>query len=168
MSSYVEDVISRFASKGALVDTNLLLLLLVGSYDVSLVGGTGFKRVAKYAVEDFVTLKRLLKLFKATVTTPHILTEVSNLACQLPDHQRSGCLKTFVATFKNFTELRTQSLEVAGRDEFAFLGLTDCVIAESASEYLVITDDLRFASHLTRVGRDSLNFNHIRTLAWNY
>jgi hypothetical protein len=134
---------------------------------MSLVGGAGFKRVAKYAVEDFLTLKRLLRLFKATVTTPHILTEVSNLACQLPDHQRSGCLETFVATFKNFTELSTPSLAVAGKTDFPFLGLTDCVIAESASDYLVITDDLRFASHLTRVGHDNLNFNHIRTFAWN-
>jgi hypothetical protein len=168
MNWYVEDLITRFQSKGAVVDANLLLLLLIGSYDIELVGHDGFKRVAKYAAEDWATLRRLLKLFKVTVTTPHILTEVSNLAAQLPDHHRSACLGTFVERFKDFAELKTPSLQAASRAEFTFLGLTDCVIAESASNYLVITDDLRFSNYLNRIGLESLNFNHIRTLAWNW
>jgi hypothetical protein len=166
MSAYASDLIVRFRSKGVLVDTNLLLLLLIGSYDCELVGGSGFKRVAKYSIEDFTALVRLLAQFKLTVTTPHILTEVSNLAAQLPEHHKSLCFGRFVETFKDFAELNTQSFVAAGRPEFPYLGLTDCVIAQVASDYLVITDDLRFSNCLNQTGVETLNFNHVRTLAW--
>jgi hypothetical protein len=118
MSTYTEELVNRFRSKGALVDTNLLLLLLIGSYDRALVGERGFKRVAKYTVEDFATLVLFLRHFKRSVTTPHILTEVSNLAGQLPDDHKSRCFKTFVGTFQTFAELHVSSLLAASREEF--------------------------------------------------
>ncbi len=74
MSTYTGELIRRFQSKGALVDSNLLLLLLVGHYDLKLVSASSFKRVAKYSVNDFTVLVRLLKLFTRSVTTPHVLT----------------------------------------------------------------------------------------------
>lgn len=166
MSTYAEELLKRFRQKGALVDTNLLLLLLIGSYSRSLISESQFKRVAKYTLEDFVALVMLLSQFRKTVTTPHILTEVSNLAGQLPENHKSGCLKCFVETFRSFTELSAGSLSAAERQEFPYLGLTDCVIADAATEYLVITDDLRFCSSLAKAGLDALNFNHVRTLAW--
>ena len=70
MSSYAEILIQRFKSKGVLVDANLLLLLLVGSYNPRLIGDGGFKRVAKYTLEDFLSLTNLLQFFAARVTTP--------------------------------------------------------------------------------------------------
>lgn len=167
MSSYAEHVLVQFRSKGALVDSNLLLLLLIGSFDLGLLGEHGFKRVAKYTVQDYSILVLLLKQFKTCVTTPHILTEVSNLAGQLPESQKSGCFGRFVETLGRFAELNnTDSFAAALRPEFVYLGLTDCVLTTAASEYLVITDDLRFCSSLQRAGLDALNFNHIRTLAW--
>lgn len=166
MTTYAEGLIHRFRSKGALVDSNLLLLLLIGKYDLALLKEGRFKRVAKYTIEDFGLLVLLLRQFKESVTTPHILTEVSNLAGQLAEQDRSECFKKFVALFQSFTELNRSSLSSAKRAEFPYLGLTDCVMADCASEYLVITDDLRFCSRLEHAGIDALNFNHIRPLAW--
>ncbi|HZR31511.1 MAG TPA: hypothetical protein VFA76_06630 [Terriglobales bacterium] len=165
MSTYVEDLLTRFESKGALVDTNLLLLLLIGFYDRTLIGN--FKRVAAYTLEDFLLLAWLLeKKFKTSVTTPHVLTEVSNLAGQIQENRKAGCFKQFVETFCTFTELTSTSFSATARPEFPYLGLTDCVIAEWASHYLVITDDLPFWDALGKAGLDALNFNHIRTMAW--
>lgn len=166
MSTYADHLLNQFRSRGALVDTNLLLLLLVGSYNRDLLNVSGFKRVAAYSVEDWAALVALLKQFKVSVTTPHILTEVSNLAGQLPDHHKSGCFKKYVELFRTFTELTGTSIDAISRPEFPYVGLTDCVIAEAASSYLVITDDLRFCNTLANAGLTALNFNHVRTLAW--
>ena len=86
MTSYASLLFKRFRSKGVLIDSNLLLLLLVGSFDTNLVINASFKRVAKYNLEDFETLQNLLRYFTISVTTAHLLTEVSNLAGQLPGH----------------------------------------------------------------------------------
>lgn len=166
MNTYIDDLLNRFRSKGALIDANLLLLLLVGSYDRSLLGVEGFKRVQKYTLEDYALLVSLLEQFKMSVTTPHILTEVSNLAGQLAENHKTACFKRFGEMFRAFSELNDPSLKATLRPEFPYLGLTDCVIADAAADYLVITDDLRFFASLERAGLEALNFNHIRSLAW--
>jgi hypothetical protein len=69
-----------------LIDANLLLLLVVGSADRSLI--ESFKRTRAYTREDFDLLLRLVARFPKVVTTPNVLTEVSNLAGQLRDPTR--------------------------------------------------------------------------------
>jgi hypothetical protein len=167
MSTYADELISRFQSKGTLVDSNLLLLLLVGYYDLNLLSESGFKRVAKYTIDDFRVLERLLALFVKSVTTPHVLTEVSNLAGQLPEHHKARCFQRFVDVFKTFAELNRSSMASARRPEFPQFGLTDCVIADVAADYLVVTDDLRLCARLERAGLQPLNFNHVRTFGWH-
>jgi hypothetical protein len=166
MTSSVNQLLEKFRVKGALVDTNLLLLYLIGSYDPDLVIHRRFKRVAKYTAEDFDALILLLNEFRASVTTPHVLTEVSNLAGQLSGRFKEECFKKFVELFTSFTELGKSSLLVASRQQFPYLGLTDCAIIDAASEYLVITDDLKLYTELGYAGLEALNFNHVRTLAW--
>jgi hypothetical protein len=150
-----------------LVDTNLLLLLLIGSYDIALVGANGFKRIAQYTAEDYELLVRLIKWFKITVTTPHVLTEVSNLAGQLAEQHKLPCFLKFAETFKSFVELEVVSSSVSSQSHFPRFGLTDSVITAKAGDYLVLTDDLRLCSSLEKEGHQPLNFNHIRTLSWN-
>lgn len=166
MNTYVDLLLKRYRRKGVLIDTNLLLLLLVGSYNTQLLGERGFKRVAQFTVEDFDLLLKLVAWFETVVTTPHILTEVSNLAGQLAENNKLGCFRTFESTFKLFTELSHPSLPIFRQQHFPFIGLTDSVIVESTGDYLILTDDLRLAGRLENMGRDSLNFNHIRTQFW--
>jgi hypothetical protein len=42
--------------------------------------------------------------------------------------------------------------------------MTDCAILEASAELLVLTDDFRLSNILMRLGRDTLNINHIRPL----
>ena len=63
---------------GIVVDTNLLLLLLVGLYDKSLI--KDFKRTQKYDIDDFDRLRIVIYYCKNRIyTTPNILTEITNL-----------------------------------------------------------------------------------------
>jgi hypothetical protein len=166
LSSYAEDLVERFRAKGVLVDTNLLLVYAIGKYDASILDRQSFNRVAAYTREDFDLLSRLLKLFAKTVTTAHVLTEVSNWVGMLPQQQEIACLRGFPQIFAEFFELPFDSLDLAKEDQFAYLGLADTAISKVAAEYLVLTDDARFVGHLGNLGLDALNINHIREQVW--
>lgn len=166
MSSYIKILLDKYIPKGILIDANLLLLYLVGSYDISLVGDGKYNRLQKYTIKDYELLLRLKGVFATAVTTPHVLTEVSNLANDLPSSTRSRCLREFVSTFEPITELHTPSMEAARRQDFHFLGLTDSSLAQWSSRYLVVTDDARFVAKLNESGLEALNFNHLREHLW--
>jgi len=162
MSSYVEVLIGKYIKRGILVDSNLALLYLVGGYDLRLVGDGKYNKLSKYAVEDYELLLRLKNLFKKAVTTPHVLTEVSNLTNDLPEQTKAECLRRFRATFGEIDELPIASMEAAKRQDFHFLGLTDSGLAMVSREYLIVSDDARLVKKMNDSGLEALNFNHLR------
>lgn len=166
LGSYTEILLQRFRTRGVLVDTNLLLLYAVGSYDEDIVKRAAFDRISAYDWNDLQLLRRLLSLFKISVTTPHVLAEVSNWIGYLPRDQKIACLAQFRNTFSVFQELPVDSLATSTHERFRFLGLTDTAIAEVAQEYLVLTDDARLVGHLNEMGLDALNINHLRQELW--
>ncbi len=162
MISYLESLIDRYTTKGLLIDANLALLYLFGFYDQRLIGDGKYNKLSKYIVEDYRLLVRLKSIFKKAVTTPHVLTEVSNLANDLPERTRGECLKKFYETFVQIDELTIPSMDAARRQEFPFLGLTDSALAIVSKQYLVVTDDARLVAKLNESGLEALNFNHLR------
>jgi hypothetical protein len=84
MSTYVDSLIDRYRVKGILIDANLALLYLVGTCDLRLIGDGKYNKLSKYDTEDYHLLLRLKRFFRKAVTTPHVLTEVSNLTNDLP------------------------------------------------------------------------------------
>jgi len=70
MSTYAEALIERYKSKGVLIDANLALLYLVGSYDLRLIGDGKYNKLSNYSTDDYRLLIRLKKEFKKAVTTP--------------------------------------------------------------------------------------------------
>jgi hypothetical protein len=162
MSSYVEVLIDRYIAKGILIDANLALLYLVGCHDKRLIGDGKYNKLSKYVVDDYELLVRLKRVFKKAVTTPHVLTEVSNLTNDLPEQTKSECLKKFYETFVGIEELTIPSLKAAQRPEFHFLGLTDSALALVSDQYLIVTDDARLVKKLNDSNLEALNFNHLR------
>ena len=69
-----------FHPRSVLVDANLMLVFVVGSYEPLYV--SKHKNTRGYSSEDFYLLRELLAQTHARITTPHILTEVSNLLAQ--------------------------------------------------------------------------------------
>ncbi|MGB3681648.1 MAG: hypothetical protein WA990_04100 [Rubrobacteraceae bacterium] len=148
------------------MDTNLLMLLIVGAYDRDQVERT--RRIRdRFRAEDFDILTAVLDRFDTRVTTPHVLTETSNLLAQ----QLSGYVKNEV--FSIFARLvstdwyeRSEAASVLVEvPSFPRLGLTDVAISEAArNSYLVLTDDAPLANHLGRLRVDVLNFTYLRGL----
>jgi len=158
---YLEAVVSKYRTKGALVDTNLLLLYFVGRYDEEQI--PRFKRTKVYTIDDFTLLAVFLARFQCLVTTPNILTEVSNLSGQLPEPAKTVYFQEFKRQVRILEENYWPSVQACESPYLERLGLTDSVIADiSKDKYLVLTDDLRLSGFLEKLRIDVINFNHIR------
>jgi len=112
----------------ALLDANLLVLLVVGSASRAYIAR--HDRLDSYDEDDFDLLVELIGSFADIVVLPHVWTEVDHLV-------RSGGLR-YPATqqvldklqtlIESTTECPTPSASGAVRSEFARLGLADSVM----------------------------------------
>jgi hypothetical protein len=144
------------------VDSNLLLLLFIGEFQRDLIAK--FKRLNSFTPTDYDTLKAVLGQLGKIVTTPNILTEVSNLSGELRDQIKSAYYGTFAQTLTVLSETYIRSIDVAQTPIFRALGITDAGIALIAREgLLVLTEDLTLCQYLLGNGIDALNFNHVRS-----
>ena len=141
----------------------MLLLVAVGNYNVSRV--LSWKRTQQYTLDDYALMLRLLEYFQRRVTTPNILTEVDNLARQLPEAEHEAISVTLFQLISTSFEVYAASATVTQTPMYPAIGLTDCVTMSSADEVLVLTDDFELSNRLAYIGRDALNINHIRSFA---
>lgn len=162
--TYDELLLDRYKGRGVIVDSNLLLLLIVGSYDINLIRKSNINKLSQYSELDYQLLGRLISIFPVVVVTPHILTEVSNLANDLPEQTRMAIFETFPAWLETLKEKCIAGLKVVSQAEFRFLGVTDTALATLSEKYLILTSDARFIAKLNDSGKEGLNFNHLRVI----
>lgn len=149
-----------------LVDSNLLLLYFVGLYDRERI--RTFKRTREFTLDDFDLLLKLLTHFARVVTTPNILTEVSNLSNQLRTDDKRNYYSIFAGGVQRLEEGHTPSAGICALDHFKTFGLTDSGIINLAKgKYLVLTVDFPLAAYLQSAGIAVINFNQLRRLGWS-
>src|SRR5712672_3020754 len=119
-------LLDAYAGKGVLLDSNLLLLLVVGTYDRSQVGK--FKRLIMFVPEDFDILRAVVSRFRNVYVTPNTVTEVSNLAGSFSGDARKHCFRIFAATILASEELVVPSADAARHFTFEKLGVTDAAM----------------------------------------
>lgn len=160
-SADIPSPFAEYRTKGVIVDTNILLLYLVGSYDERLVGR--FKKTQAYDVDDYVVVRNMLAFFEKVIVLPNILTEVCNHLNQLDEKRRTRLLASLPVHFSLWEEEHIPSIVASRWKYFSAFGLTDSAIALLASrEHLVVTDDGRFSALLQSLHIDVVNINHIR------
>ncbi len=153
-----------YSRLGVVIDSNLLLLLFLACYDRRQIATND--RLSRYSDEDYDLLIQVLKPFRRIVTTPNILTEVSNLSNAIPERYREAYFASFAAKLTQIDEQHVVSA-TALQNRWAKYGLTDAVIAVIAkNRYLVLTDDFRLSQSLESDGIEALNFNHLRLANW--
>jgi rRNA-processing protein FCF1 len=153
----IHEVVERTRRRGVLIDTELLLLYLVGRHDVRLIGR--YRRLEQFTREDFAILNALVRFYDRLVTTPNILTEVSNFS----DKLGAKYLDQFAKAVTIFEERYVPSQEAMVAPELRQLGLADAVTARCAEEgVLVLTRDFALSQRLAKRGLNVINFNHIR------
>lgn len=165
-ASDIAALLSKYGSSGILLDTNMLLVYVLGRYDPDRI--EKFKRTNTFRKEDFVFLSQFVRHFHRIVATPHILTEVSNLAANLAEPCRSACFESLRSDISRFHEIWDSAVTIVSSPVFQRLGLTDAGISIAAKqEYLVLTDDLDLYTTLWKYGVEAINFNHIRLSGWS-
>jgi rRNA-processing protein FCF1 len=153
---------SEYYRRGLLVDTNVLLLFLLGSLDRKLiqhkiVSNQGFDEA------DFDSLVTFVSRFQKLITTPHILTEVSNHAEKLKGEDRQRIFLKLVSLIEAMDEHSEPSKQISRSDAFVRFGLTDAAISAIAKkQFLVLTVDFALTGYLRKQGIEAINFNNVR------
>ncbi len=150
-----------------LIDTNLLLLLFIGLYDKRLI--TTFKRTSnRFIDEDFENLSKFVDNFRKIVTTPHILTELSNFSGELSGRKKDDFFLFLSENIVNLEEIIDPSINIIENEEFIKFGLTDTAIyCLSRNKIPVITVDFKLSGYLQSKNIEVFNFNHIRSYLFN-
>lgn len=166
MPDHLEQHLIEHRTEGVIIDTNLLLLYVVGTQNPERI--RRFPRTDTFTTDDFDLLDRLFGYFETVVTTSSILTEVSNLLGQLPKQPRRECMKLLRVLIPELNEKYRAAEAVCDHPYFVQFRLTDAGIADLAADsHLVITDDLPLYHRLVNDDRQAaINFNHLRTANW--
>lgn len=165
MKEYYLEIIESNRKNGLLIDTNLLLLLFVGTFDLPYV--EKYKRTAQFAREDFLLLMHIAGQFPKLYTTPLILAEANSLSNQLPENKKEQYYKVFAGQLEILEETYIDSLTISKQKGFYKFGLTDAnIVAIANNKILVITADFPLANYLERLKLPVINFNHLRGLLW--
>lgn len=156
---WLEQLLTKHANAGALVDANLLFLYCVGLHSEALVSVE--KGTREYTIEDFRLLQYVLRKFKVIVSTPSILTEVVNLSDRLRTDVRTLVRRLLRDKLLTVIDERfLPSVSVSNDAGFERLGLTDASIAMLAdSGYLVLTNDLDLYLLLDKRKKDCIHYN---------
>ncbi|MGC9222616.1 MAG: hypothetical protein ACP5E2_01750 [Terracidiphilus sp.] len=155
--------LKAFAGKAAILDTNLPLLDWCYKFDPSPL--YSFKRLSIFEAVDVAILSSTLEVFASLATTPHILTEISNLANALPARIKDSWSAFFAGQIQLITERHLPSRAIASDPIAIRFGLTDAALAQLAATHVVFTTDWPLTGLLQKRNLPVINFNHLRD-AW--
>lgn len=148
--TYAEHQFSRYRGGKLLLDSNLLLLFLIGTYDLSLI--ESFKRLSAFKVDDFEVLRTFMSQFTIFLTTPHLLTEVNGLANSLPEHIRQSWHEHFIRQLALLFEIHEPGSYLVQSPVFLKFGLADAALCQAGAGSLILTEDTRLAPWLISLG----------------
>jgi len=160
MTSNTRALIAAFSGWPVILDSNLLLLHWCASLDIALL--KTFKRLQTFQANDVVILGEVLAILGAAKTTPHVLTEVSNLANALPSWKKliwSDHMAGQITLVEEYWEPAAQILEDRSMGVF---GLTDAALGRLAQTHVILSADWPLCNQLTARGLASINFHSLR------
>ena len=154
-------LLTPYVGKPVILDANILLLLWCASFKPELI--CTFKRLNSFQREDIELLSETLKVFSEVKTTPHVLTEVSNLANSLHGWIKEDWSEHFSKQVQVISEEWVSAASIAQGD-FMRLGLTDAGLAALASTHVILTLDFPLSNSLSSRGLNVINFTNLRSL----
>ena len=117
---------------GCLIDSNILLLLIVGRVSQELI--IRHCRLEGFSAEDYDILTDLLQNVGQEFVTPNTLTEASNLLGQHREPERSRLFQELRSIILDSEEVVVTSAIASGNRAFSRLGLTDAALLEAVSD----------------------------------
>ena len=148
-------------AKGILIDTNLIVLLIVGSVNRERI--PFFKRTSSYTPLDWDLLTGILEQIPRRYTIPHVLSEVSTLT-DMKGPEREFARDKLREWISLVQELTISSLAACGSPYYQRLGLTDAALGLAAKELgcSVVTSDSDLYVALSAEGTPVVKFEDLR------
>ncbi len=155
--------------RSLLIDANLLLVLAIGQFEPLQIERHK-KTKGEYRAEDHGLMVELLGAFARCLTTPHILTEVSNQLAQGSGAMQYALFQGFADLTRILIEHHVPCCDLVGHDQFHAFGLTDMGILNLAAreEALVISADSSLVAYLQRAGIHAVDYRSIRIFDREY
>lgn len=156
----------KFGKKKIILDTNLLLLLLVGLCDKKFLSQHGCTE--KYTDIDHEILIKIFKYFDPIIViTPHILAEFSNLSKRdIKEPRIHYYIATVINSLKNYQEeqVSLERLLSTKVSTIALYGFTDISIIEAAKKIdaVILTDDIGLALYADTSRIPSIKFGAVK------
>lgn len=143
-----------------LVDAQLLVLYVIGSYDRRLI--SQHKRCGEFDEIDYDVLLFLLSQSAGILQSPHTLAEVSNLVRLIGDPIKTKLTIHFSQLLQGCDESYIRSDRAAQHMYHAKLGLADCVLLSGRRDVAILTKDFDLYRAALAEGRKVINFTHAR------
>ena len=144
-----------------LIDTNLLLLLIVGLYNKDLI--SVHKRTREFTPKDFDLLVKCINGYKILWVTSHCLAEVSNLIRQTNEKQAKELMTCFSGFIAKAKESHILKENIFKSSTLTRVGVADTgLIIKSKRVSCVFTVDLKLYLEILKKGYKVVNFNHLR------
>ena len=145
-----------------LIDTNLLVLLIVGSVDRKLI--EKHRRTRQFVTRDYDELCMLLAPYDEIWITVHCLAETSNLLKQTDSGRVRDLMRKLAVFCSQARESYLPKERVTADDHFVRLGVADTGFVQKAKRVdQSITVDLDLYLTISRLVRNVVNFNYFRT-----
>lgn len=148
------------------IDTNLLLLLVVGSASLAYIGM--HRRLAKVSENDFDMLVSAIEPFSEILLIPQVVAEVSNLSAQIGQPAAGAIRETLGRLVESTTEVPVESISAVQRAEFSYLGVTDAALLHLCSTRIgnsvptLLTVDGRLSAAAYALGCNVQNYRTSR------
>lgn len=151
-------------NKLALLDTNLLVLFIVGGTNRDYI--SIHKNCSRFSRKDYDNLLVHLNASAGFITTSQIISETSNLLRQIRDPIKSEIYLFFRLFIMNTIELQPLSADASNDETYLWLGLNDASILSClADDRVLITEDGNLHTEAIRRSSNVLHFSELTTLA---
>lgn len=124
------------------------------------------KRTRNFTSEDVEILDGILQQFFAIITTPHILTETTNLLDWVTGENRTKLWQMLAIFIQKTEEIYVPASEAVLSPIFYRLGLSDSVLYALCEQrdFVLLTADLDLYGYTVGQKLPAINFNHLRNL----
>lgn len=164
----------RYINKEIIIDTNRLLLLLIGNYDES--EGSDFLKRFDYSKEDYKILKNFIsQLNIKIVITPQILSEISNLLNKniKPEKSFERVIEWLVKISRLLKETKESYIEkniILNEDIVKKLGFTDTsiIISSRNNGFPVLTGDIRLYGECNKKRLDTISYDVLKSIGMGF
>lgn len=134
-----------------LIDTNALILLIVGIVDIRQI--KTHKRLSIYDEEDFKNLLLVVEDLNQLIVLPNVWTEVDNLLNSFTGNLKSQYILRVTELIKESTEKYIETIEATKQYSFFDLGITDSLLLYYADNCeILITSDSRLSDYAVSRG----------------